>query len=170
MVVIDGVSVCAACKPVALQKVKEGVDLPTTMNYAGFWTRFGAKFIDGMLLMVVNWTITAIFAGIAGAIGGNNSHVLMGASAVSMLCNLFIGASYTTYFLGSRGATLGKMACGIRVVMADGGSISYGRALGRHFAEMLSGMTLMIGYIIAAFDSEKRTLHDHICGTRVVMK
>jgi len=26
----------------------------------------------------------------------------------------------------------------------------------------------MIGYIMAAFDSEKRALHDHICDTRVI--
>ena len=29
-------------------------------------------------------------------------------------------------------------------------------------------MILWIGFIIAGFDSEKRALHDHICGTRVV--
>jgi len=33
---------------------------------------------------------------------------------------------------------------------------------------MLSGMTLGIGYILAAFDAEKRGLHDMICDTRVI--
>jgi hypothetical protein len=27
-----------------------------------------------------------------------------------------------------------------------------------------------IGYIMVAFDQEKRSLHDHICNTRVVYK
>ncbi len=60
------------------------------------------------------------------------------------------------------------MACGLRVVAADGRSISYLRALGRYLAEFLSGMLLMLGYIMAAFDGEKRTLHDRVCATRVV--
>lgn len=171
MIVIAGVSVCAACKPIALQKVREGVDLPNVMNYAGFWVRFAAKFIDGIILGVLNAATGVIFTGVAAVMGGKDAPLIMiGASMLNMLLNLLVGAAYTTYFLGSRGATLGKMACGLRVVMADGTKISYGRAFGRHFAEMLSAITLMIGYIIAAFDSEKRALHDHICGTRVITK
>ena len=43
------------------------------------------------------------------------------------------------------------------------------RAIGRHFSEWLSSI-LFIGYIMAAFDEEKRALHDRICGTRVVFR
>jgi uncharacterized RDD family membrane protein YckC len=42
--------------------------------------------------------------------------------------------------------------------------------LGRHFAEMLSGILLGIGYLMIAFDDEKRALHDRICDTRVIKK
>jgi uncharacterized RDD family membrane protein YckC len=90
--------------------------------------------------------------------------------AVNLLVGIIIPAAYTTWLLGKYGATVGKMACKIRVVKADGSSISYLRALGRYFAEWISGMILLIGYIMAAFDSEKRTLHDRICNTRVIMK
>ena len=78
------------------------------------------------------------------------------------------GISYETIFIGKYGATVGKMACRIKVVTADGGQVSYLRAVGRYFAKLLSAFTLMIGYIIAAFDPEKRALHDRICNTRVV--
>jgi uncharacterized RDD family membrane protein YckC len=54
------------------------------------------------------------------------------------------------------------------VTRADGGPISAGLAVGRFFAKILSSLTLCIGFLIAAFDREKRSLHDHICGTRVV--
>jgi hypothetical protein len=33
---------------------------------------------------------------------------------------------------------------------------------------LLSSLTLAIGYIMAAFDDEKRSLHDRICDTRVI--
>jgi uncharacterized RDD family membrane protein YckC len=60
------------------------------------------------------------------------------------------------------------MACGLKVVRPDGEKISYARACGRFFAEFVSSLTLAIGYIIAAFDGEKRSLHDRICDTRVI--
>jgi uncharacterized RDD family membrane protein YckC len=60
------------------------------------------------------------------------------------------------------------MALGLKVVRAGGAPVSLGRAFGRYFAKLLNNFTLMIGYIIAAFDSQKRGLHDMICDTRVL--
>jgi uncharacterized RDD family membrane protein YckC len=62
------------------------------------------------------------------------------------------------------------MACSLKVVTADGAPISYARAMGRALSELISGLVCYIGYIIAAFDREKRALHDHIANTRVVRK
>jgi uncharacterized RDD family membrane protein YckC len=104
----------------------------------------------------------------AGLIGGRENSVF-----VNILVNVVswaLSIAYTTYFLGAHSATPGKMACGLRVVRPDGERISYARACGRFFAEILSSITLGIGYIIAAFDDEKRALHDRICDTRVVRK
>lgn len=66
------------------------------------------------------------------------------------------------------GATPGKMACKLRIVTAQGGKLSYVHALARHLSKLISLFTCLIGFIIAAFDSEKRTLHDRLCGTRVI--
>jgi uncharacterized RDD family membrane protein YckC len=77
---------------------------------------------------------------------------------------------YNTLFVGKFAATPGKMACGLKVVDAEGGKVKYGRAFGRACSEILSGMVCYIGYIIAGFDQQKRALHDHICSTRVVYK
>jgi uncharacterized RDD family membrane protein YckC len=35
---------------------------------------------------------------------------------------------------------------------------------------MLSAILLGIGYLMIAFDDEKRALHDRICDTRVIKK
>jgi uncharacterized RDD family membrane protein YckC len=80
-----------------------------------------------------------------------------------------IGITYETVLIGKYGATLGKMACKIKVVTAEGGRVSYLLAFGRYFAKILSAMILMIGYLMAAFDDEKRALHDRICNTRVIV-
>ena len=77
---------------------------------------------------------------------------------------------YQTFFVGKFGATPGKMACGLKIVRSDGSPISYGRAAGRAFGELLSAWTCYIGYLMVCFDSQKRALHDHMCDTRVVRK
>lgn len=171
MVTIDGASICTRCRPIALQRKSRDAESPDETKYAGFWIRFSAKFIDFCFLLALNGATNSAITRLTQAVGGGDAPIAMfGASLLQLLINLLFGGIYVVYFLGSRGATLGKMACGLRVVMADGGDLSYTRAFARHLAEKLSFMTLMMGYVMAAFDSEKRALHDHICSTRVIIK
>jgi hypothetical protein len=72
--------------------------------------------------------------------------------------------------IGRYGATLGKMAAGIRVVRSDGSQVGYPLAIARYFAKLLSGIVCGTGYIMAAFDPKKRALHDTLCGTLVITK
>ena len=44
--------VCASCKPFFFQRVKEGVPMPGTFNYASVGRRFVAIFVDGLVLFV----------------------------------------------------------------------------------------------------------------------
>jgi len=67
----------------------------------------------------------------------------------------------------SRQATLGKMIFGMKVTDLSGNRISFARATGRYFAKWLSGLTLLIGYIIAGFTERKQALHDMLAGTLV---
>jgi uncharacterized RDD family membrane protein YckC len=53
-------------------------------------------------------------------------------------------------------------------VRPGGSPITVWRALGRYFGTILSWMAFTVGYIIAAFDEQKRSLHDWICDTRVI--
>jgi predicted Zn finger-like uncharacterized protein len=159
--------VCASCKSSYLQMLQQGLRRPGEMPYAGFWIRFGAKFLDGLIVGVVNLLIALPLA--VAAVADRPGLVLAG-FVIQMLLAFVVPASYETFFLGKYRATLGKMACGLVVVTDEGGRVSYMRALGRYFGTMLSGVILCVGYIMAAFDQEKRALHDHICNTRVIYK
>lgn len=164
--------ICAGCKPVFLQRVREGGALPGTMNYAPFLTRFAAKFVDNLLVGAVNLGVgfaVGMLIPVQEA-GDGPSPAVVALAIVSNLLSFVLYFGYTTFFIGRFGATPGKMACGIRVVMADGGRVTYLRAFCRGLAEMVSGLTCSIGYLIAAFDKEHRSLHDHMCNTRVVRK
>jgi uncharacterized RDD family membrane protein YckC len=163
MVQYENSWICPACKPVFFQRVREGVAPRGEVTYGGFWLRLLAKFIDGIVLQVVGLGARLLAMLVLSPNDQPGAFLV-----VIWILSLLIGASYSTYFVGKFGATPGKMACRMKIIMADGGQVTYLRALGRHFAEILSSMILGIGYIMAAFDEEKRTLHDRICDTRVI--
>jgi uncharacterized RDD family membrane protein YckC len=167
----DGMYICAGCKPIFLQKLAEGARLNTgELNYARLGARFAAYLLDVLILMAVNMA-TGMIAGLSMAqAAGVEPKGAIALQLILFAINMTIAVGYETVLIGKYGATLGKMACKIKVVTADGGRVSYARAFGRHFAKMLSGMVCLIGYIIAAFDGQKRALHDHICNTRVVFR
>ncbi|MGE0087597.1 MAG: RDD family protein [Desulfococcaceae bacterium] len=166
----QGISVCTACKPLFIQKLKEdAVSVPDEIEYeyGGFWIRLGAKIIDGIAVGIIQVIVSFPLGLLLGLSESSDSLMLIG-QGVNLLFSLILPIIYTTWFLGTYAATPGKMACSLRVVSAYGERISYARAFGRTMAEWLSSLILCIGYLMAAFDEEKRTLHDRICNTRVI--
>ena len=120
---------------------------------AGFWRRFAAIFIDGLIIGVP--------VGILAAAVHND--------AVSALW-IVVGLLYFTYFEGSEsGQTVGKRALGIRVIdFASGGSIGYGRAALRWIGRLLSSIPCYLGYLWMLWDNENQTWHDKIANDVVV--
>ncbi|MGA3016202.1 MAG: RDD family protein [Bryobacteraceae bacterium] len=176
-----GHMVCPECKNTYVQKLREGVAPGArAFRFGGFWIRFVASMLDGIILAVVAGIFSALLFPAFISRGFTRSPnptpdealamilPMMGMMGAIFLLNMIVGCSYETFFIARLGATPGKMALGLKVVRPDGGPITVGRAAGRYFAKMISGMILMIGYIIAGFDSQKRALHDMICDTRVI--
>ena len=163
------VNECAKCKPVFLQKLSEGAKLnPQALNYASVATRFGAVVLDALILLAFN-VLTDLICGV-GLTAANHGNPVSVVQMILSVLQLVVGLSYETIMIGKYGATLGKMACRIKVVTSDGGPVGYGRAFGRYFAKILSSLICLIGYFMAIPDQEKRALHDRICDTRVVIK
>ncbi len=161
--------VCAECKPIFFERVRQGVPVAAVMRYAGFWIRLVAKIVDGIILTIARWIVQLLVLGMFSAGAGEMSEgTVIAAGVLISLINFAIGIGYYAGFIAKFAATPGKMACGLKIVRSDGSRVTFLRAVGRFFAEILSWLTLAIGYIIAAFDSEKRALHDRICDTRVV--
>ena len=179
---MNGATLCAACKPGYVQKMREGaapmVLPPGTVRYAGFWIRVVAKFIDGLIvgvpIMILYFVVIFGFGFQSMTANPNASMSAMftslGVQLGVQLLGFILGGLYNVYFVFKHGATPGKKIVGLKIIMADGSPISLGRAIGRYFAEMVSGLACYIGYIIVGFDDQKRGLHDHMCHTRVIYK
>jgi len=146
------------------------------LAYAGFWVRLGAKLIDALILLVVLGVplFVLLLANLIPQIqrGGPppDPAAFIGMQVLFQVVFVLGAVVFNTFFIGRFGATPGKMVLGLKVVTPEGEPVTYLRAFGRAWAEQLSGMLCDLGYIIAAFDNEKRTLHDHLCRTRVVLK
>lgn len=158
-------------------------------DYAGFWWRFLAYIIDSIILGIAGVMINFML-GAAGIrqmetdpreiervmSGGEWSFpeiygVTWTEFTITQAVSVLLGWLYFALMeSSSRQGTLGKMALGITVTDLEGRRISFARATGRHFAKIISALTLLIGYIMAGFTERKQALHDMIAGTLVLKR
>ncbi|HEY6193027.1 MAG TPA: RDD family protein [Bacteroidota bacterium] len=159
---------------------------PEIAEYAGFWKRFVAYLIDKFIFSVLSLILVLPFVfiiGVGAFTAGEHSYEDNGSESFAPLMMAFIGAWFMLILLlvvsewlyfslmeSKKGATLGKMAMNIRVTDLQGNPISFGRATGRYFGKILSGLILCVGYLMAGWTQQKQALHDILAGSLVVVK
>jgi len=118
------------------------------MSYAGFWRRFAASLIDGVILWIPAFVLNSLIPFIGG-----------------FVVSLF----YKPIFESSpMMATPGKSIMGLTVVSEKGERLSLQQAYIRFFCSFLSAIVLMIGYLMNLFTAKRQTLHDMIAETVVI--
>ncbi len=147
--------------------------------YSGFWRRFGALIVDDIIVTVgfyaVVFVVAAAIAATAGKSAGTGASAGVGAREVIIIM-LVAGVVLAPwlYYAGMESSsiqgTLGKLVAGIKVTDLEGKRVSFGRATGRYFAHILSGITLGVGYAMVVFTSHRQALHDMIAGTLIVRR
>ncbi|MGH9712892.1 MAG: RDD family protein [Candidatus Acidiferrales bacterium] len=194
----EGAAFCSACgaamasPPIAPDTAGPSYASPVqpswtpqaSTGYAGFWLRLVAYIIDGILVGAV-FGVLGMFSLIFVGIGSlrtlmtdlNTPDAVLPAAFVSVLIIVGIVGTLATWLYyaymesSTYQATLGKMALGLYVTDLNGQRLSFGRASGRFFAKLISGLIpLAIGYIMAGFTARKQALHDIIAGCLVLRK
>ena len=149
------------------------------VEFAGFWIRLGAYLVDSLILYLVYSVIGLSFWFPGGGPStlliqfGLNGYgdVFANPGAIRPLWSLIALTIAIVYFAGFwqwRGQTPGKLAMGIKVIHTDGSALSWGGALLRYLGYIVSALTIYIGFIWIAFDSQKQGLHDKIAHTYVI--
>jgi uncharacterized RDD family membrane protein YckC len=138
----------------------------------GFWIRFIATFIDGIIITIPTSIISAVMSTIVVfAFHGGKvpTPFVIFSQLMSLAIGILISLSYYTYFYQSSGSTLGKKVFQLKVVDARTGNLLTFKqiALRELLGKFLSGVTFGIGYIMAGVRHDKRALHDLIADTRV---
>lgn len=133
---------------------------------AGFWKRFAAGFIDGIIFGVLSF-VMSLFFGSTSSGNGNYGYSLSGVPA---LIFYLISSAYYVFFIGKYGQTLGKMAMHIKVVTVESGELpGYGKAFMREIVgKFVSWIPLLLGYLWMIWDKNNQTWHDKIAKTQVV--
>lgn len=132
-----------------------------SVEYAGFWLRVAAYFLDYVIIAIIMMIILVI--GIGSSFAGS------AAGVISSIISILISLLYYPYMESSaRQATFGKSLAGIKVTDLDGNRLSFGRALLRTIAKILSVIPFCIGFLLAAFTPRKQALHDMLAKSLVV--
>jgi uncharacterized RDD family membrane protein YckC len=183
----EGVRYCGSCGQevglaVTPPQIPVSAPVSAPQRYAGFWLRFVAHLIDGIVLGIPFFLIVMLpiflFGGLHllahRGVPGPPDPVFVAAIFLRFffLFALFVFAQWL-YFAGmessAREATFGKAAMSLRVTGLTGQHLTFGHATGRFFAKIISGLIpLGIGYIMAGFTEKKQALHDMIAGTLVL--
>jgi len=135
---------------------------------AGLGARLGAAFLDALIYML------PLLVGLGFVMISADAD--LGGMARLFGFLMFIGfifiVVYQLILLSREGQTLGKKAMNIRIVMYDDGSNpGFGRAVGLRV--IVNGLLANVPFyalvdILFIFGAERRCLHDHIAGTKVV--
>ena len=162
-----------------------GLVVSRGFTYAGFWLRLVAALIDGVImsvalcvLLVPLFLLTGFGAHLDGMVQRHGQPDpafvvgLIGMIFVFAVVSVLIQWLYHAYLeSGEKQATWGKQALGLYVTDLMGNPVTFGRASGRFFAKMVTGMIpLGIGYIMAGFTERKQALHDMIASCLVLRR
>jgi uncharacterized RDD family membrane protein YckC len=157
----------------------------SNVTYAGFWLRVVAYLIDGLIIgLVMMLLMVPLFLMMGGVSlltslsqAGNHpdqTAVWAFMSLIAILSGVGMLGQWL-YFAymesGEKQATWGKQALGLYVTDLSGNRITFGRATGRFFAKLVTGLIpLGLGYIMAGFTERKQALHDMIASCLVLRR
>ncbi|WP_409478589.1 RDD family protein [Pseudobdellovibrio sp. HCB154] len=118
------------------------------MVYSGFWRRFVASFLDGLIMLIPAWILGMLLPYVGGIILGLVYKPVFEASALK--------------------GTPGKAMMGMVVLSESGDRLTLKQAYIRYFCSILSGLVLCIGYLMNLFTAKRQTLHDMIAESVVI--
>ena len=109
------------------------------LQYAGFWRRFGAMWLDFLFLLPLTLAVFWLSA---------KFRLFY---AFYFVPSIFISAVYSIYLVKRFGGTPGKIVAGLRISKIDGSVINYRDALLRFLPEFSLSMIMSVGLILATF-------------------
>jgi uncharacterized RDD family membrane protein YckC len=135
---------------------QQGIPAQAEMQYVGVGPRFLAVLIDAIIIGVVGAILGFIFQNSPGLSGGVTG---------------LLALAYFIVLEATQGATLGKMALGLRVTRTDGAPISWTESIIRNLLRIIDGLFVyLVGAILIWTSPLKQRLGDRVAKTVVVRR
>lgn len=195
--VADGTAFCGSCgRPIVGYSIGQSEVAPSASAvlpgstagvagaaiYAGFWLRFVAAFIDGLVLGVplafVGLLLIVSAAPFLMRPQDPMAIMVTILPRILFLAVIYVVAAWLYWGLMESSAwqaTLGKKALGLQVTDMAGNRPTFGRASGRFFAgrgigivPYVGGLYFLVSCIMAGFTEKKQALHDIIANCLVI--
>lgn len=155
-----------------------GSEARIQVSPGGFWRRLVAYLVDVFVVSIIMspvyfLTLAPIMAEITvssaqGVPPELSPETLMYLPFVYLLPFLLFFL-YSGFMLNRKGATLGRMVMGLKVVRENGSNLGFFRAGFRDtLGRFISSILLYIGFVMVAFRGDKKALHDIIFGSAVI--
>ena len=140
------------------------------LGYASIGRRALAEVVDWVLCFLVVLLPLSVLLAPPQAPPGQPATEMSDLSAYAWIVLTALGfcAYHVVMWTSRRRATLGMRLAGIIVTDATGLRLGAWRAAGRFFARWLSYYTAGVGFAMALFSQQNKTLHDRIAGTVVL--
>jgi len=143
----------------------------TNRRFAGLRPRFVALVLDFVFLSLLFLPITRIVKG-TWVMGVSDHRWASGWIVTDPICLVFvlIIILYFTLFEGFWGATLGKLAAGIRVIGLDGHKPGMRKSIVRNLLRAVDSLPVLniVGIVLIARSSERARFGDRMANTRVI--
>jgi uncharacterized RDD family membrane protein YckC len=144
--------------------------LQANLQYAGFWRRFAAIWLDAFLFIILSAPFMYLLVGheyffwLAG-----NEERLANISAIPFFLHKLAFFVVVFIFWNVMSTTPGKLLMGCHIVDADTlQAISRKQALIRLASYFVSALPFYLGFVWAAWDKRKQGLHDKLAKTVVL--
>ena len=196
VVTFQGQLVSAEGKHILLDRLQTGAEAPGALVRPGVAARFWCIFLDLLLLGVAGFTMEVAFGMRLWELNRYNRLESQWVGLLETTLEVSVYILYFGLLHGQKGKTIGKMVGGLRVVNLDGTPISKAKAFARAFVFQfgvilmlvftilgklaghaplanlgifLSWAWMLLDSVLALADTRtQRSLHDRICGTRVI--
>jgi len=133
------------------------------MNNVGVGPRAVAIIIDTVILFIVGWIIALLF--------GSTTTMGFNLSGAPALLLFLIAFAYYIVMEAQKGATVGKMLLGLRVVKEDGSAIDWQASIVRNLLRIVDGLFIyLVGAILVWTSDKKQRLGDRLANTIVIKK
>lgn len=158
---------CYHCGLLLPMELHAAAEMEAIGTPAGFWIRLVAYLIDGIVVSLIALLLAITFTD---ASASQVWAIFSGEVedwTISIIPTM-VDLAYFTICIGRWGQTVGKKVLSIKVLRSDNSPMSYPMSFARSLAYYLSALIFGIGFLMIAFSSNKRGLHDRICDTKVV--